>query len=228
MDRFRLASGMMLGMLPFCVTAYWQLYESANWQNFLLIALLIYCSLLFLAFIGELFSKAERPFEHLAFLFLGIFYIGIPFGLLNLLVFHEDQYLSNTLFFILGMNWANDSVAYMVGSQIGKTPLLPRISPKKTWEGTMGGLAGTLIVAFLIDRLPGNEFELSGWVIIAGIVVVFGSLGDLVESMLKRNRDVKDSGSLLPGHGGFLDRFDAFIFLIPFVTLVVLWLRGLL
>ena len=122
------------------------------------------------------------------------------------------------------MTWMNDTAAYIVGSQIGKTPLFPRISPKKTWEGTLGGLAGTLILAFLLNEYF-EELILRDWLILAILVGLFGSLGDLVESMLKRSFAIKDSGRLLPGHGGFLDRFDGFIFMLPFAAAYIVWLR---
>ncbi len=108
-----------------------------------------------------------------------------------------------------------------MGSQIGKTPFFPRISPKKTWEGTLGGMVCTFLVAGLFSYwMP--VFTFSEWMALAAVVAVFGTVGDLVESMLKRSMGVKDSGSIMPGHGGFLDRFDSFIFVLPFAWLVLI------
>ena len=122
------------------------------------------------------------------------------------------------------MTWANDVGAYFVGSKFGKTKLFPRISPKKTWEGSFGGVMMTFLTGWLLS-LYIIELNLKDWLILALIVSIFGSIGDLVESMLKRSVGVKDSGTILPGHGGFLDRFDAFIFLLPFAACYLLWLR---
>ena len=107
---------------------------------------------------------------------------------------------------------------------MGRTPLLPRISPKKTWEGTVGGALITMLIGFALGGLL-HDLEPVHWLVLAGIVSVFGSIGDLVESMLKRSVNLKDSGTLIPGHGGLLDRFDAFIFLLPYATAYILWIR---
>ena len=117
---------------------------------------------------------------------------------------------------ILFLTWANDSFAYIVGSKIGKTPFFLRISPKKTWEGTIGGAVFCMLTAGIIAQFF-TQLSLLDWLVVGAIVAVFGTIGDLVESLLKRSVGVKDSGSFMPGHGGFLDRFDAFIFCIPFV-----------
>ena len=168
-------------------------------------------------FIFELFLKSEKPFQQLGYLFLSIFYISIPYSLLiwvafppsSITVFHPV-----IIFGMLLLVWSNDSFAYLFGSQIGKTKLFPRISPGKTWEGSGGGVLGSAIAAALLYLVFPNELELIDWVVLAVIASVFGTLGDLVESMLKRSLGVKDSGTLLPGHGGMLDRFDAFMFMI--------------
>ncbi|TAK40283.1 MAG: phosphatidate cytidylyltransferase, partial [Saprospiraceae bacterium] len=122
------------------------------------------------------------------------------------------------------LTWMNDTGAYIIGSLFGKHLLFSRISPKKTWEGTFGGIAITFLVAFLFCVFT-NELRFRDWIILGAIVSIFGSVGDLVESMLKRSVGVKDSGNLLPGHGGVLDRFDAFIFVLPFAAAYLLWIR---
>lgn len=115
--------------------------------------------------------------------------------------------------------WINDTMAYLVGSFIGKTPLT-KISPKKTWEGTLGGA----ILCIMVIGIIGNElkgYSLAEWILIAAICAIFGTFGDLLESKLKRMADVKDSGSFMPGHGGFLDRFDSLLIAVPAVWVFV-------
>lgn len=118
--------------------------------------------------------------------------------------------------------WANDTFAYFAGSLLGKHRIAPEISPKKSWEGFAGGLVFALVTAYV---LSGFYFSLNPvqWMVVASLVVVFGTLGDFFESWLKRQAGVKDSGSLMPGHGGFLDRFDALIFCLPFVTIYLMF-----
>jgi len=151
-------------------------------------------------------------------------YIGTPFALVDFIAFDGEHFFANTVFGLLLLTWINDTAAYLVGSQIGKNKLFPRISPKKTWEGSIGGGVFTLILAASLSWLF-EEQSMIEWIILGGIVIIFGSIGDLIESMLKRSYKVKDSGTLLPGHGGFLDRFDAFIFLVPFASAYLLWVR---
>lgn len=216
--------GVFFGLIPIVLVAIDQMPLLANGDTMLTKAILLAIPLFFLVFIYELFSEAKAPFGNLAYLLLGIVYIGIPFALLVLIAMQSGTYSPNLILGMLFLTWANDSGAYFVGSKLGKTPLFPRISPNKTWEGSIGGLVLGLLVGWGLSFLF-PEYTILEWLIIALIVVVFGALGDLVESMLKRSLKVKDSGHLLPGHGGFLDRFDAFIFVIPFVAAFVLWIR---
>ena len=115
---------------------------------------------------------------------------------------------------ILTLVWINDTAAYVTGSTRGKHKLFPRISPKKSWEGLLGGTLFTFIAALWMNRLMGT-LSVSHWLFLAAIVSVFGVYGDLVESFIKRNADKKDSGSLIPGHGGVLDRIDSILFVMP-------------
>lgn len=216
--------GVFFGLIPIVLVAIDQMPLLANGDTMLTKAILLAIPLFFLVFIYELFSEAKAPFGNLAYLLLGIVYIGIPFALLVLIAMQSGTYSPNLILGMLFLTWANDSGAYFVGSKLGKTPLFPRISPNKTWEGSIGGVVLGLLVGWGLSFLF-PEYTILEWLIIALIVVVFGALGDLVESMLKRSLKVKDSGHLLPGHGGFLDRFDAFIFVIPFVAAFVLWIR---
>jgi len=180
-------------------------------------------------FIAELYSKHDSPFQNIAITLFGTLYIAVPFSLLVLFGF-PGQTLSGYnpglvigFFFLL---WANDTGAYLTGISIGKHPMFARISPKKSWEGFVGGLFFTLLVAFIISRYF-IALDRTDWIVIAIIICIFGVWGDLIESMLKRSLHIKDSGKILPGHGGILDRFDSVLFAAPMVF-VYLQLRFLL
>lgn len=222
-DLIRIVLGVAFGLTPFVLASAMQI-ALVNNDRFVIFTSILFFPLLFLSFIYELFTESERPFQNVAYIVLGMVYIGAPFSLLNFIAFNEDGFNVWPIFGLLLLTWLNDTGAYLVGSWIGKTPLLPRISPKKTWEGTLGGVAVTFLVAYLFCTLT-NELHLRDWFVLAGIVSIFGSMGDLIESMLKRSFGIKDSGSLLPGHGGVLDRFDAFIFLLPFAAAYLLSIR---
>lgn len=178
-------------------------------------------ALFFILIIVELFDKSQKSFQNVSYLIAGMFYIAFPFALLHQLVgLSGSGFDPKIVFGILWLVWSNDTGAYIIGSRMGKTPLAPHISPKKTWEGTLGGVFTCIIMGVTLNYLFKGAYHIN-WSIVAVIVAVFGTLGDLVESMLKRSVGVKDSGSFMPGHGGFLDRFDAFLFSIPFVALYV-------
>ncbi len=221
-DQFRKILALILGLVPFICVSINSLELVSDPMDLLHSVSLLAFPTLFLLFIFELFSASKTPFANVAYVILGIVYIGIPYALLVLIAYRTGSFSTNIILGMLLLTWANDTGAYLVGSQIGKTPLLPRISPKKTWEGSLGGVAIGLLVAYLLS-LFFEDLSLMEWIKLAIIVVIFGSIGDLIESMLKRSRGVKDSGTLLPGHGGFLDRFDAFYFLIPFAAAYLLW-----
>jgi phosphatidate cytidylyltransferase len=172
----------------------------------------------------ELFAKSEKPFQNVALVALSIFYISMPIvGLLQLS--QSGALFSKSLGLgLLLLTWSNDTGAYFAGSNLGKHKIFPRISPNKTWEGTIGGIVLCIFVGMMISRLL-TDYTLIDWVVFSIIVGILGSLGDLVQSMLKRSLGIKDSGNILPGHGGFLDRFDAFIFILPFVYTYVQLLK---
>ena len=178
--------------------------------------LLINIPVLFLIFILELFTKSPNPFRNIAFTILGIVYVAIPISLLNYLVTYTGEYSHELLFGFFFILWSNDSGAYLAGSAFGKRKLFPRISPGKSWEGSIGGAIASYIVVFIISKWD-TGFSIIDWTIIAAILIVIGTLGDLVESLYKRSKNVKDSGTLLPGHGGILDRFDSLLLASPFV-----------
>jgi phosphatidate cytidylyltransferase len=173
----------------------------------------------------ELTRTEKKPFENIAVSFAGVFYITIPFILLTMdsaksinMGEWTQEYNFWPVLSIFILIWANDTFAYLTGRLFGKHKLLERISPKKTWEGFIGGvlfavLAGVLLAYFLNDSYL--KYIIYG--LIAGIL---GTAGDLFESMLKRSVGVKDSGNILPGHGGILDRFDAVLFVAPVIVIL--------
>lgn len=223
-DRFRKGFGIALGLLPFILISSLSLGHVRDPESFIQVTSLLFAPFIFTIFIYELYSNSRDPFVNIAHLILGLFYIGIPFALVNFIAFDGSTFYYRLVFGLLLLTWVNDTGAYLVGSQIGRTPLFPRISPNKTWEGSVGGAVITMMFGYFL-HLVFDEIGLVQWLVLAAIVAVFGGLGDLVESMLKRSVGVKDSGNLLPGHGGLLDRFDAFIFVIPFAAAYILYLR---
>ncbi|MEO9023036.1 MAG: phosphatidate cytidylyltransferase [Ginsengibacter sp.] len=151
---------------------------------------------------------------------LGLFYITLPIILMILMRTENVSALNDTYLKVIPCGivfsiWINDTMAYIVGSFIGKTPF-SEISPKKTWEGTIGGMVLCIVVMTLLGYFL-KYYSIADWIVISLFCAVFGTLGDLLESKLKRLANVKDSGSLMPGHGGFLDRFDSLLVAIPFV-----------
>ena len=171
----------------------------------------------------ELYRRKPFPFHSIAYTIIGVVYVVIPFALLTQLSVLNTNYDYTLPLGIFLLIWSNDTFAYLTGIRFGKHRLFERISPKKSWEGSAGGLIMTLIVAFLLSRI----FEVisqSDWLVTAAIVVVAGTLGDLVESMLKRSVNAKDSGNILPGHGGLLDRFDALLLAVPFIYIYLVLL----
>ncbi len=163
----------------------------------------------------ELNTHSKKPYQNISFAVFSLVYYGLFISSIYFISFDMDGgYTPWLVFAIIAMTWTNDTMAYMVGSQIGKNKMFARMSPNKTWEGTIGGVVFTVIAAFLFYYFIGL-FPLLHWLVIAIIIGVFGTVGDLVESMLKRSLNVKDTGTLLPGHGGLLDRFDSFTFHLP-------------
>ncbi|MFN8240844.1 MAG: phosphatidate cytidylyltransferase [Bacteroidales bacterium] len=191
--------------------------------------LLLVIPVLGLLMIFELYRHQEKPFDSLAHTFFPLVYTTLPFSLFSFSAFGHDglsSLLGNSgmvfspgivIGFLL-LLWANDTGAYIVGVTIGRHRLMERISPKKSWEGFFGGMIISAAVAWLLSGFLG-VVSTSGWIIISLIVSVTGTFGDLVESMFKRSLGVKDSGTIMPGHGGFLDRFDSAIMSFPAVYL---------
>ena len=176
--------------------------------------------------VAELYLKNEDPIHDWAYTMMAQLYIALPFSLLNTLAFHAapqgfvayDAVLPLSVFVFL---WMNDTGAYLCGSLLGKHKLFPRISPGKSWEGSIGGgilvIAVAVLVWYLTDEYLLNQLGLTAveWAGLGLTVVIFGTWGDLVESLFKRTIGIKDSGNILPGHGGMLDRFDSSLLAIP-------------
>lgn len=164
-------------------------------------------------------KKEHKPFTNIGFTFLGLLYVAVPFSLLHLAIFsrHHQQYSWQIILGCLLLLWASDSGAYFAGRRFGRTKLFERVSPKKSWEGSVGGLVSSMLVALILGYYF-KDIAAYQWLILSGIIVVAGTYGDLVESLFKRSIDIKDSGSFLPGHGGFLDRFDGLLLAAPYIT----------
>ncbi len=174
--------------------------------------------IMIIRFVSELYVKEGNPIKSLALSMLTQMYIGVPLACMSVTSFILDPKVILIIFFML---WINDTGAYLVGSMIGKHRLFERISPKKSWEGFFGGLVFNLIAASLFcycsNSFMGLHANIGQWLGLAVIVTIFGTWGDLVESMFKRHYHIKDSGNLIPGHGGILDRIDSFLLAMPAV-----------
>jgi phosphatidate cytidylyltransferase len=170
--------------------------------------------------VAEMYRKKQAPFENIGITFFGIIYVAVPISLLWYFAFRENicHYNPHLILGYFLLIWTNDTMAYLTGNIFGKNKLFERISPKKSWEGFIGGLIFCIGAAYLLS-LWFEDITSWQWITIGAIVTVFGTLGDLAESMLKRSVDIKDSGNILPGHGGILDRFDALFIAVPVVYL---------
>jgi phosphatidate cytidylyltransferase len=170
------------------------------------------------AYVIKLYKKTEqKPFTNIAYTFLGVFYVAVPFALLNVATFEEGYYNYEIILGSMLILWASDSGAYFAGTLFGKHRLFERISPKKSWEGFWGGAALAIVITYILT-LYFHSLTLVDWMIISLIIIIGGTFGDLVESLLKRSIEIKDSGDSLPGHGGFLDRFDGLLISAPFIV----------
>lgn len=184
-------------------------------------SLFLIVPLVFLIFIVELFRQRSHPLQNIGSTTLGIIYIAVPITLLHEMSYFDGNsfhgnYSHQMVFGFFLILWANDTGAYLIGRNWGKHKFFERISPKKTWEGTLGGVFMGILAGFINSTLF-DVLNFIDWMVVALLVVVFGSLGDLVESMFKRSLQIKDSGKLLPGHGGVLDRFDGIFIAAPIV-----------
>ena len=176
----------------------------------------------FVMFVCELYRKQAEPLADIASTLLGVLYVALPLALLiHIPALGAPVRNPWVLIACICIVWSNDVFAYLVGMTFGRRPLFPRLSPKKSWEGFIGGLIGAMAMGYIAaTAMGGDHFEWIGMALIAAITGVFG---DLVESLFKRSVDVKVSGRIIPGHGGWLDRFDALILSVPFVFIYLVF-----
>ena len=175
--------------------------------------------------VAELYLKAKDPINNWAYTMLSHLYIALPLSLLGVLAFRSDGYQTHYSYLmplsVFVFLWINDAGAYICGSLLGRHKLFPRISPGKSWEGSIGGgllvAAAAVLIWYLTDHYQVNDLGLTAyeWAGLGIVVVVFGTWGDLIESLFKRTLGIKDSGNILPGHGGMLDRFDSTLMALP-------------
>lgn len=177
-------------------------------------------------FILKLYHQTHKPFTDVALTVSGIVYIAFSFALLLMSAYQATgEYSPGSLMGFLLLLWASDIGAYFAGKSLGRRKLFERVSPKKTWEGFAGGAALSISVAVALPHVIG-VWAWHQWIILSGIIVVFGTYGDLVESQFKRSLKIKDSGSLIPGHGGFMDRFDGLLLAAPFIAVYCYFFAG--
>ena len=214
-NNFRKIYAVFLSIVPSLVALYehfspYPLWNASVYQWLMLLP--------FIPFGFELVSGSSKPFENIGFNLVGFLYIGLPTYLLTSMSLHDftGRYIIMAVMLLI---WANDVFAYFIGKFLGRNKIFPDISPNKTWEGTIGGFICAIlwgVVSFYC--WPVIKLQLIQWVVLGAVCSVFGIIGDLVASKLKRSLNIKDTGNILPGHGGLIDRFDAFIFAIPFVV----------
>ncbi|UCS94837.1 phosphatidate cytidylyltransferase [Echinicola marina] len=205
--------GTFLGAMIFSMSFLVEMQHMADKYYFLIFPMVS------LIFFIKLYKKTDKkPFTGIAYTFLGLFYVAVPFSLLNMAAFSVDEtFHYEVIVGSLLLLWASDTGAYFSGTKFGKTKLFERVSPKKSWEGSLGGALMALVVAYFL----GINFVIIApwkWFCIAGIIVIAGTYGDLIESLFKRSIAIKDSGKGLPGHGGFMDRFDGLLVSAPFIV----------
>ncbi len=189
-----------------------------------IIYLLICVPVIILIFIAELFRKQNNPFHNIAYTLFGVLYAVLPFCFFYGLAFTDGSYSYHYPLAFLILLWASDTGAYLFGTQLGKHKLFERHSPKKTWEGFVGGMITSVAAAFILS-IYFTDLAPIHWIVISIIIVTGGTLGDLCESMLKRSLSAKDSGTLLPGHGGILDRFDGLLLAAPLVFVYLQFIK---
>lgn len=205
---FGISSGMTIYTLVFFIEN-----GLLNFQFYYLLFPFLFC-----LFLIELFQQNEKPFVNIAFTFLGNIYIAFPFALLHACAFaFGSVYHYEIILGILLLIWANDIGGFFSGMLLGRNKLFIRVSPKKTWEGSVGGALLTIFTGLTLSLFY-KDLTAIDWFIMAFVIVVIGSCGDLVESLLKRSLAIKDSGNTIPGHGGFLDRFDSLLLSAPFIA----------
>ncbi|WP_350287810.1 phosphatidate cytidylyltransferase [uncultured Croceitalea sp.] len=185
-----------------------------------ILVLLIITILVDVALLVYLFSGKKRLFSSVQQFVISVFYIGGGCIFLTMIPYNDNEFAKFLIMGIFILIWVNDSFAYLVGKTLGRTKLYPSVSPKKTVEGSLGGLIFALIAAYFLARYE-PRIDTVQWLILALVIVIAGGLGDLLQSKFKRVAGVKDSGAILPGHGGMWDRLDSLIFAAPFAYLTL-------
>jgi phosphatidate cytidylyltransferase len=191
------------------------------WLIHLLLAITIVVDISLIVFLYNVQSKKFNPVRKFL---IGLFYIGGGCIFLTMIPYRDAFFAKYLIMGIFIMIWINDSFAYLVGKAIGRTPLFPSVSPKKTIEGTLGGILAAMAAGVLLGYVT-PVLETRQWLALAAVLVTMGNFGDLIESKFKRNAGVKDSGAILPGHGGMLDRLDSLVFAAPFAYLTLIALN---
>lgn len=194
--------------------------KNDNLINIIVSLLLTFTLFVNMSLIFRLFSDKKKKYLNAQKLLISLFYLGGGLIFLTMIPYQKTYFAKFLIIGIFMLIWINDTFAYLVGKSIGKTKLYEKVSPKKTVEGFIGGLLFSLAAAYFLSKYN-NDLNLTQWLILTAVVVVTGSLGDLIESKFKRLAGVKDSGAILPGHGGLLDRLDSLIFAAPFAYLTL-------
>ena len=205
--------GTFIGLLLFVLTFFIEKKLIHSDFYFLLFPLMAFVFFIVLYKIQE----TNRPFINIGLTLLGVIYVALPLALINFCVLKDGEYHYQITLGILLLLWASDTGAYFSGKAFGKRKLFERVSPKKTWEGSIGGALLSLVIAAVLSFFF-TDLLLWQWLVLSIIIVVAGTYGDLIESLFKRSFELKDSGKSLPGHGGFLDRFDGLFIAAPFIT----------
>ena len=182
----------------------------------------IYGFYIVLVLVFELFQHKANPLNNWAYFILGQVFIALPFSLLNFILF-IDKWNPLILLAVFITIWVNDTGAYLIGVTFGKHRMFERISPKKSWEGFVGGAVAALISGYIFSMFN-QQLSLMNWLLFSEIIVISGTFGDLIESLMKRTLEVKDSGNVIPGHGGLLDRFDSMLLVSPVIFIYLSFL----
>ena len=211
-----LAAGIVLFVTSFFLFhGFVSVSQSESGVDMLIGGILYFAALIPLCFIVELFHESETPLRNVATTLMGIFYVAFPMSLMLFIpVLITGEWKPEAFLFYLFIVWGNDVFAYLTGIAIGKHKMSPRISPKKSWEGFVGGIVGAIAMGAVGSFVVGGSLGM--WLGLAAVVAITSVFGDLVESMFKREAGIKDSGKIMPGHGGVLDRFDALLISSPF------------
>lgn len=222
-----LFGGMMIFTIAISLFVLFATKDSTNDSLFAIIFGLAIITLLLLVplmFICELYRKSPTPIANIGSTLMGMLYVALPLSLLILIPALLGNGVWNPwiVIFYIFIIWANDVFAYLFGITLGRHRLFERISPKKSWEGFFGGLLGAMAMGYVASLVL--EADAMTWIGLALVAAIAGVFGDLVESLFKRSVDLKDSGNFIPGHGGWLDRFDALIFSAPFAFVYVIFI----